>query len=132
MHRRTRTGLHDRARMGVVHMNHLSKLLGLGLTLSLVGSAYAADDPVAAANADLAKYAGIPTFTAPGEPFDAKACMTGKSIMSIPASSAVPFLATINASMTQVAKTVGVNFKVWENQGQVAQWVQGMDFGASN
>ena len=113
-------------------MNHLSKLLGLGLTLSLVGSAYAADDPVAAANADLAKYAGIPTFTAPGEPFDAKACMTGKSIMSIPASSAVPFLATINASMTQVAKTVGFNFKVWENQGQVAQWVQGMDFGASN
>ena len=34
--------------------------------------------------------------------------------------------------MTQVAKTVGFNFKVWENQGQVAQYVQGMDFGTSN
>src|SRR5690606_1210459 len=66
------------------------------------------------------------------EPFDARACMKGKSIMSIPASSAVPFLATINASETAIAKEVGFDFKVWENQGQVAQWVQGMDFGTAN
>ncbi len=119
-------------KQGVNKMKFLSNAIGLGLALSLTGTAHAADDPVAAANADLAKYANIPTFTAPGAPFDAKACMAGKSIMSIPASSAVPFLATIDASMTQVAKTVGFDFKVWENQGQVAQWVQGMDFGTSN
>ena len=86
-------------------MNQLSLVAGLGLALSLTGASYA-QDAVAAANADLAKYTGIPTFTAPGEPFDAKACMSGKSIMSIPASSAVPFLATIIASMVAIAKDV--------------------------
>lgn len=96
------------------------------------GAAYAQSGPVAKAEAELAKYTAMPTFTAPGAPFDAKSCMKGKSILSIPASSAVPFLSTINASMTKIAQQVGFNFKIWENQGQPSQWVQGMDYGAAN
>lgn len=113
-------------------MKHVSILAGLALALCLAGNAQAADNPVAAAKADLAKYSKIPKFVAPGKPFDAKGCMKGKSIMSLPASSSVPFLATIDASMTKIAKMIGFKFKVWENQGQVAQWVQGMDFGTAN
>lgn len=72
-------------------------------------------------------YTAKPTFAAPGEPFDAKQCMTGKSIVSIPVSSANPFTANIEKAMQGVAKKVGFKFSTWENQGQSSQWVQGMD-----
>src|SRR3954471_3074396 len=94
------------------------KLAGIGLAFGMATmGAASAQDVVAQAQANLDKYTAIPTFTAAGEPFDAKACMAGKSIMSIPGSSAVPFLQTINASMAAIAKTVGFEFKIWENQG---------------
>lgn len=96
-----------------------------------IGAAVAADDPVAAAAADIAKYTSVPEFVAAGEPFDARACMAGKKILSVPASSSVPFMATINASMAEVAKTIGFEFQVWENQGQPTQWVQGVEHGIS-
>lgn len=84
------------------------------------------------AEAELSNYRGIPAFTAPGEPFDAKACMAGKRILSIPASSAVPFIATINTGMQRLAQEIGFEYQTWENQGQVSQWVQGLNHGASN
>ncbi len=68
-----------------------------------------------------------PAFAAPGPAFDAQACMKGKSILSIPVSSTVPFITTIEKAMQSVAKTVGFKFTTWENQGQSSQWVQGMD-----
>ena len=68
-----------------------------------------------------------PEFVAPGPPFDARACMKGKSIFSIPVSSANPFTANIEKSMAGVAAKVGFKFTTWENQGQTSQWVQGMN-----
>jgi ribose transport system substrate-binding protein len=68
-----------------------------------------------------------PKFVAPGPPFDARKCMQGKSILSIPVSSANPFTANIEVAMQNVAKKVGFKFIEWSNQGQIAQWVQGMD-----
>ena len=53
--------------------------------------------------AALEPYKKLPEFQAAGEPFDAKPCMADKSIISIPASSAIPFLKTINDSMTKIA-----------------------------
>jgi len=109
------------------------KWAGAGLALSMMAAGAAqAQDAVAAAEADLANYTSIPTFTAPGEPFDAKACMAGKRILSVPASSAVPFVATINKAMAGIAETVGFEYQIWENQGQPTQWVQGIEFGVSN
>jgi ribose transport system substrate-binding protein len=68
-----------------------------------------------------------PEFVAPGPSFDATGCMKGKSILSIPVSSANPFTANIEKAMQAVAKKVGFKFTTWENQGQSSQWVQGMD-----
>ena len=42
-----------------------------------------------------APFASPPVFVAPGPSFDAAACMKGKSILSIPVSSANPFTANI-------------------------------------
>ena len=95
-------------------------------------AAHAESDVAAKAAAALEPYKKLPEFQAAGEPFDAKACMEGKSIISIPASSAIPFLKTINDSMTKIAEQVGFKFHVWENQGQVSQWVQGIDYAVAN
>lgn len=108
-----------------------------GLLTAAIGAAgivaaAAEGDVVAKAEAELSKYRSIPAFEAPGEPFDAKACMAGKKILSVPASSAIPFLSTINASMARLATEIGFEFQAWENQGQVSQWVQGLNHGASN
>ena len=68
-----------------------------------------------------------PEFVAAGPAFDAQACMKGKTILSIPVSSANPFTANIEKAMAAAAKKVGFKFTTWENQGQSSQWVQGMD-----
>ena len=111
----------------------ITKLAGLTLALGLTTASVAwAQDALAAAQADLDKYTAIPSFTAPGEPFDAKACMAGKRILSVPASSAVPFVATIANSMADIAKDIGFELQIWENQGQPTQWVQGIEYGVTN
>lgn len=94
--------------------------------------ARAENGAVKAAESALASYRAIPTFTPPGPAFDARSCMKGKSILSVPASSAIPFLKTINTSMASIAKQVRFRFQAWENQGQVSQWVQGVNYGISN
>lgn len=115
-------------------MSKLTKLAGAtALALGLVaGNAAHAQDALAAAKAELDNYTQIPSFTAPGASFDAKACMAGKRILSVPASSAVPFVATINEAMARIAGEVGFEYQIWENQGQPTQWVQGIEFGVTN
>ncbi len=98
----------------------------------LAGAALAESPEAARAREQLESYRKLPTFQAPGEAFDAAACMKGKSILSIPASSAVPFIKTIQSSMSKVAQKVGFNLKIWENQGQPTQWVQGFDHAINN
>ncbi|MFL5254396.1 MAG: sugar ABC transporter substrate-binding protein [Rhodopila sp.] len=75
----------------------------------------------------LEPYRDRPAFTAPGPAFDARTCMKGKSVFSIPVSSANPFTANIEKAMAAAAAKVGFTFTVWENQGQSSQWVQGMN-----
>jgi ribose transport system substrate-binding protein len=114
-------------------IRHALGLAGVSLAFGITAmGAASAQDAVAMAQADLDKYTAIPTFTAPGEAFDAKGCMAGKKILSIPGSSSVPFLATINAAMADIAEDVGFEFQIWENQGQPTQWVQGVEYGVSN
>jgi ribose transport system substrate-binding protein len=117
---------------GMRMMGTLTKFAGITLALGLTASTAYAQDAIAAAQADLDKYKAIPSFTAPGEPFDAKACMAGKRILSVPASSAVPFVATIANAMADIAKDIGFEFQIWENQGQPTQWVQGIEYGVTN
>jgi ribose transport system substrate-binding protein len=104
----------------------------LALTQVWVVAANAESPEAARARQQLEPYRQLPTFQAPGAPFDARACMKGKSILSIPASSAVPFIKTIEQSIAKIADEIGFTYKPWENQGQVTQWVQGFDYAINN
>ena len=82
---------------------------------------------IAGAQANLRKYKAVPKFTPPGPAFDAKAKAGGKTLFIIPASSQVPFVATIANHIKRIATPVGVKVTTWQNQGQPSQWVQGMN-----
>ena len=84
-------------------------------------------DPLSYFQKQLEPFMQKPTFAAPGPAFDARKCMAGKSIFSIPVSSANPFTANIEKAMAAAAAKVGFKFTTWENQGQSSQWVQGMN-----
>jgi ribose transport system substrate-binding protein len=88
----------------------------------------AAADGLARAKEKLQKYTEKPVFVAPGEAFDAKACAKGKKQLSIPNSSANPFLKGIIDREKKAGAEVGLQVREWENQGQPSQWVQGMEF----
>ena len=108
--------------------------LGLvsGLMMATALPALAQDDPVAAAQTNIDAYSGIPEFTAPGEPFDARACMEGKSILTVPASSAIPFVKTIADHKDALAESLGFEHSQWENQGNPTQWIQGIEHAGNN
>lgn len=115
-------------------MKRTLKGLGLvsALTLATAVPTLAQDDPVAAAQANIDAYSVIPDFTAPGEPFDARACMEGKSILTVPASSAIPFVKTIADHKDALAETLGFEHAQWENQGNPTQWIQGIEYAGNN
>jgi ribose transport system substrate-binding protein len=97
------------------------------------GSTTASSAPagVAAAQKEVDAYRGVPEFKAPGEPFDAKKAVAGKTLMSIPSSSSIPFVETLQKGVKQIGSEVGLKFLDWPNQGQPVQWVQGMNAGLS-
>ena len=74
-------------------------------------AAHAESPEAARAREQLEPYRQLPKFQAPGEAFDARACMKGKSILTIPASSAVPFIKTIQESIEKLAGEIGFTFK---------------------
>jgi ribose transport system substrate-binding protein len=95
------------------------------------GAAAAASAGVAAAQKEVDAFRGVPEFKAPGEPFDARKAVAGKTLMSIPSSSSIPFVQTLQNGVKQIAGDVGMKFLDWPNQGQPVQWVQGMNAGLS-
>ncbi|WP_428483415.1 sugar ABC transporter substrate-binding protein [Rhodopila sp.] len=101
------------------------KALAVAVAALIAGPAHA--DGMDYFEAQLKPYFEKPSFVAPAPAFDAKACMAGKSILSIPVSSANPFTANIEKAMAAAAGRVGFKYTVWENQGQSSQWVQGMN-----
>ena len=58
--------------------------------------------------------------------------MDGKSIMTIPASSAIPFIKTIADHKDELAEELGFKHAQWENQGNPTQWIQGIEFASNN
>lgn len=95
-------------------------------TAAGAGGGSSAAPGVAYAKKQIQLFQRVPRFAAPGAPFDARAATKGKTIWSIPSTSAVPFVANIQRYEKRVAKQVGVGFTTWPNQGQPAQWVQGV------
>lgn len=90
-------------------------------------SSSAASNPgVAQATAMINKYRGDPAFTSPGPAIDASA-LKGKTIFSIPASSSVAFVNTVDKAMAGYAKDLGIKYVDYPNQQQQSQWVQGVN-----
>ena len=103
-------------------------LRGLALGLSLVGAISSGKaDELSYFQRQLDPFMKKPDFVPPGPAFNARQCTKGKSILSIPVSSANPFTANIEQAMAASAAQVGFKLTVWENQGQTSQWVQGMN-----
>ncbi|MGH9104358.1 MAG: sugar ABC transporter substrate-binding protein [Acidimicrobiales bacterium] len=82
---------------------------------------------VAYAKAQIAQFSKLPTFKAPGAPFNTKKLMKGKMIFSIPLNSSDQFDQVLENGMEAVAKKVGFKFDVYNNAGQPSQWVAGMN-----
>lgn len=101
------------------------KYLLSAATLAVLAGPALAD--LEAARALVAQYSELPTFVAPGEAFDARACMADKKMFVIPLTNANPFNAAISAGMSQAAEMVGFELRNWETQMDPTQWVQGMN-----
>lgn len=99
----------------------------LVFTLLILGASLAQQDGVEYSKTQIAKYQKIPSFVAPGPAFNARQCMKGKTIFTVPVSSAIPFAKTITDAMQAIAKEIGFNLIVWENQGTPTQHIQGIE-----
>lgn len=74
---------------------------------------------------NVAKFMGLPTFTAPGPAIDVSS-LAGKTIFLIPLVPN-PFNQSIEETMQDIATQVGMELTIYANQGQPSQWVQGMN-----
>jgi len=91
-------------------------------TSAATASASGASTPASA----LAAASGEPKFVAPGPAFDASKAK-GKTIMSIPITSQVPYIVNVDKVQEQIAKQVGINWIECPNQGTVPEWVTCMN-----
>lgn len=103
-----------------------------GLILGLIAStfpspAFALDMEIV--KAEITAHKKVPEFQAPGAPFDARACMKGKKILTVPFSSAIPFISTIVKAMVDVGHEIGFAYDEYRNTGQRSQWIQGINQG---
>jgi ribose transport system substrate-binding protein len=81
---------------------------------------------VAGARAQIDKFRSLPEFVPPGPAFDASRELHGKTIFEIPITSEVPFVDAVERGMRQATRAVGANLVLFPNQGQPAQWAQGI------
>lgn len=107
----------------------MRKTTSLSLFLAALLSASAAPafaGPMEDALAIIAEHQKTPAFVPPGEAFDAKACMAGKKVLSIPISMTIPFNVELQKAMAKAAAEVGFEYTTWDNQLKIDQWVQGV------
>lgn len=97
----------------------------LSIAVASAASTKAVPD-LAYAHAQVVKYRQVPKFVPPGPAFNAKKG-AGKTIFTIPITSAVPFVDQTDAAMAAIAKKQGYKYIEFRNQGQPSQWVQGME-----
>lgn len=91
---------------------------------STSGSATSASTSSVAA--ELAAAAKEPAFVAPGPAFDASKAK-GKTIMSIPINSQIPYIVDVDKVQQEVAGQLGVKWIECTNQGTVPSWVTCMN-----
>jgi ribose transport system substrate-binding protein len=115
-------------------------LLAIGLVVAACGSSggsstsstsasasgASSDCKLSEAKSIVAQYSKVPEFTPPGPAFDISSAR-GKSILTIPGSSSVPFNDLIDRGMQAVAEKYGVKYTEYRNQGAVNEWVAGVN-----
>ncbi|MBS3651032.1 sugar ABC transporter substrate-binding protein [Pseudaminobacter sp. 19-2017] len=113
--------------------NKTGALLGAllaGLSIAAFSTPAAAVD-LEAMKAHVADHQKLPEFQAPGEPFDARACMKDKKLIVVPFSSSVEFTGGVASRMVEIAKDIGFQYDHYRTQGQPSQWIQGINQGIS-
>ena len=98
---------------------------------SVIRFAPAQSTDLEAIRKDIESYKVSPKFVPPGPAFDAKKVMQNKSIVSIPVSSSIPFITTLEQAFANVSKEVGFKFMEWKNQGHIPEWQDGMNYAVS-
>jgi ribose transport system substrate-binding protein len=93
---------------------------------SSTAAAGSSNPGLAAVRARIAHYTQDPSWVPPGPAID-PARLSGKKILVIPSSSAIPFCSDLSTDMASVARPFGVTVTQYANQGEPSQWVAGMD-----
>lgn len=83
---------------------------------------------VSQAKAEIAKYSGMPTFTAPGPAIDASK-LKGKSILVVEHDTVANALVEITKGIQQAGQLVGITVNTYNGQGTVSTIEQGMQQG---
>ncbi len=104
--------------------NGVSAVAMVAATMLVSGGANAQEANLEAARALIESARTLPAFEAPGEAFDAKACMADKKVYVIPLTSENPFNVEIGKAQQEAAEAVGFELTVSDNQLNVDQWVQ--------
>jgi len=73
-------------------------------------------------------YKRLPAFSPPG-PAIHPSSLTGKKVLDLWSSSAIPFCKLVGDGVVQKLSSVGIKAQSYENQGQTSQWVSGLESG---
>lgn len=111
----------------------LTAVFGAGTPRAAEAPAASGLSPAAATHLKevLASYMGPTKFVAPAPPID-PAPLKGKLILTIPASTAIPWCDVVDRQLEDFAKRVGIRMETWQNNAQLGQWVQGFDTAISH
>jgi len=108
-------------------MKTLKPIAVATFAVAISASTFNAQAGMDEAKALIEKHSQLPTFEAPGEAFDAKACMADKKMFVIPLTNANPFNAAISQGFVDAAEIVGFELRDWETQMDPAGWIQGVN-----
>ena len=116
-------------------MRVVAALAGATMLSSLIAApAFSSDSAsVTAAKTELAKYASVPKWVAPGPNINAKAISKNKTVMIVPYLLAIPY----NAGFADAVKLANTKagFKkttVWASDGSVTSWAAGITQGIAD
>lgn len=99
-----------------------SAVVGVGLG----SSASAAGGGLAAAQALVAQYSKVPSFTAPGPALKGKAIGKGKTVLIVPYDMEVPYAVVTVDGIKQADTRLGIKTIVYQDQGEPSQWEAGV------
>jgi ribose transport system substrate-binding protein len=104
----------------------------IALWWASAAAAVTPEEGLAHARAAIDAHRAKPAFIVPGAPFDARKCAAGKKMLSLPNTSANPFLKGIIEREITAGQEIGFTVQEWQNEGQPSQWIQAMDYAIRN